>query len=55
MGFVFGEGFCQVAVFLGNLGRGFFYGIESSEKFRERKDRVDMEDIDLVVRTNVAG
>jgi len=53
--FVFGESFCQVAVFLGNLGRSFPCGIEGSEKFGERKDRIDMEDVDLVVGTNVAG
>ena len=55
MGFVFGEGFGQVPIFLGDLRHQFFGGIEGSEKFRKRKDRIDMEDVDLIVRANVVG
>jgi hypothetical protein len=55
VGFVFGESVCQVPIFLGNLGHRFFCAVEGGEVFRERKDRIDMEDVDLIVRANVAG
>ena len=46
----FGEDFCKVTILLGNFRRGFLNsGIGGRQKLGERGDRIEMENVDLIV------
>ena len=56
MGFGFGEYFCEIAIFLRDFrGSILSFSGDSRQVFREGDDRIEMEDIDLIVGSDFAS